>query len=115
MRRLGDGLLASVQDRLQLFALELNEEKFRLVRTFVWISAVVFTGMMAVMFASLTVVYLCWESARLAALGGFTLLYTGALMAMLAGFRRYLARQPSAFADSLSELGHDRTCIRPKS
>lgn len=115
IRRLGDGLLASVQDRLELFSLEFKEEKFRLIRTFVWISAVVFTGMMAITFASLTVVYLFWETARLAALGGLTLLYIGALLAMVIGFRRYLARQPSPFADSLSELRQDRTCILPKS
>ena len=64
-RSLGDGLMASVQDRLELFSVELQEEKFRLIRTFLWISAALFTGMMTVMFASLTVVYLFWESAIL--------------------------------------------------
>lgn len=29
LRSLGDGVLASVQDRMQLFAVELQEEKFR--------------------------------------------------------------------------------------
>ncbi len=75
LRSLGDGLIASVQDRIALFAVELQEEKFRLIQIFVWISAAVFTGMMTVMFASLTLVYLFWETARLALLGGLTLLY----------------------------------------
>ena len=44
-RTLGDGLMASVQDRLELFSLELQEEKFRLIRIFCWISAALFTGM----------------------------------------------------------------------
>jgi len=111
-RALGDGLLATVHDRLKLFSIELHEEKLRLVQTFIWISAAVFTGMMAITFASLTLVYLFWESARLAALGGFTLLYGGALVAIVIGFRRYLANQPKPFAATLQELEEDRACIR---
>ena len=114
VRKLGDGLLALVQDRLALFSVELQEEKFRLVQTFIWISAAVFTGMMAVTFASLTVVYLFWESARLAALGGLTLLYAGALIAIVVAFRRYLARQPKPFSATLQEIAEDRACIRTK-
>jgi len=112
LRTLGDGLLATVQDRLKLVSLEVQEEKLRLVRTFVWISAVVFLGMMAIMFASLTLVYLFWETARLAVLGGLTVLYAGALAVIILAFRRYLARQPSPFAATLQEIGEDRACIR---
>ena len=115
VRKLGDGLLALLQDRLALFSVELQEEKFRLVQTFIWISAAVFTAMMAVTFASLTIVYLFWESARLAALIGLTLLYTGALIAIVVAFRRYLARQPKPFSATLQEIAEDRACIRTKS
>ena len=79
-RVLGDGLLATVQDRLELFLVELQEEKFRLIQIFFWISAAVFTGMMAMMFASLSVVYLFWESARLAVLVGLTFFYMAAVL-----------------------------------
>jgi uncharacterized membrane protein YqjE len=115
LRSLGDGLLASVRDRIELFTVELQEEKFRLIQTFVWISAVVFTGMMAITFASLTLVYLFWESARLAVLGGLTGCYAGALVVIIIAFRRYLARQPSPFAATLHEIREDRECIRTES
>lgn len=115
LRTLGDGLIASVQDRLELLAVELQEEKFRLVQTFLWISAAVFTGMLAIVFASLTVVYLFWDSARLAVLGGLTVLYAAALVGIIIAFRRYLARQPTPFAVTLHELKDDRACIRTKS
>ena len=68
--------------------------------------------MMTITFASLTLVYLFWESARLAVLGGLTTLYAGALVAIIVAFRRYLARQPKPFAATLDELAVDRTCIR---
>jgi uncharacterized membrane protein YqjE len=112
LRSLGDGFLASVQDRLKLLTVELQEEKFRLIQTCVWISAAVFAGMMAITFASLTLVYLFWDSARLAVLGGLTVLYAGALVVIIIAFRRFLARQPSPFAATLHEIGEDRACIR---
>jgi uncharacterized membrane protein YqjE len=111
-RALGDGLLSTVQDRLELFSVELQEEKFRLIQTFIWISAAIFTGMMAIMFASLTLVYLFWESARLTVLGGLTVFYAGALVAIIIAFRRFIARQPRPFTATRQEIGEDRACIR---
>ena len=114
IRTLGDSLVASLQDRLELLSVEVQEEKFRLIQIFLWISAAVFTAMMALAFASLTLVYLFWESARLAVLGGLTLFYAGASVTIVVAFRRFLARQPQPFAATLQELGEDRTCIRTK-
>lgn len=112
LRALADGLLASAQERLELFGVELQEEKFRLIQIIVWISAAIFAGGMAITFASITLVYLFWESARLAVLGTLTLFYSGALVAVIVAFRRYLARQPRPFAASLQEIKNDRACIR---
>jgi len=108
-------MLATVQDRLELFSVELQEEKFRLILTFIWISAAIFTGMMAIAFASLTLVYLFWESARLFVLGGLTLIYALALVIIIVSFRRFIARQPSPFSATRQEIGKDRTCIRNES
>jgi uncharacterized membrane protein YqjE len=107
-----DGILASGAQRLELLSVELQEEKLRLIQIFMWISAVVFAGMMAITFASLVLVYAFWESARLAVLGGLALFYAVTFIAVIISFRRYLARQPQPFAATISELGSDRACIR---
>lgn len=112
LRALGDSLLASLQDRLALFSIELQEEKFHLIQTFIWICTAIFTGMMAVGFASLTLVYCVPAGARPAVLGGLTLFYAGTLVAIILGLRRFLARQPKPFAATLQEIGEDRACIR---
>jgi uncharacterized membrane protein YqjE len=112
LRSLGDGLLASVEDRIELLAAELQEEKYRLIQTVIWICAAAFTGMMAVIFMSLTVVYLFWDSARIFVLGGFAAMYAAALVAVIIAFRRFLARQPSPFEGTLREIREDRACIR---
>ena len=113
-KTLGDSLLGTVQDRLELFSLELQEEKFRLIRIFLWISTAVFTGMMTVAFGSLTIVYLFWESARIAVLGGLTAVYAAVLIWIIVSFRRFLGRQPAPFAATLKEMGEDRECIGTK-
>lgn len=112
LRALCDGLLASGARRLELFSLELQEEKIRLIQVFIWISAVVVSGVMAVTFASLALVYVFWESARLAVLGGLALFYVVACLTVVVAFRRYLKRQPAPFDATLEEFGKDRACIR---
>src|SRR5690348_7668712 len=103
LRTLTDGVFASLQHRMELLSLEVQEEKFRLIQIFIWISAAVFSAMMTLAFASLTLVYLFWESARLMVLGGLTLVYAGALGGIILAFRAFLARQPQPFAATLHE------------
>jgi uncharacterized membrane protein YqjE len=110
-RAFGDSLLASVQGRIELVSIELQEEKFRLIQTYLWISAALFAGTMALTFASLTLVYLFWDSARLAVLVGLTLFYVISAVAIVVAFRRYLARQPRPFAATIEEFKEDRACI----
>lgn len=111
-RALGAGVLSSIEDRVKLFSLELQEEKLRLIQTLVWMSAALFACMLAVTFASLSLVYFFWESARLTVLGGLAVFYIGATIALMLALRRFLARQPKPFAATLQEIGSDRACIR---
>ena len=112
LRSLGDNLLATVHERVELVSIEIQEEKLRLCQTFIWLSAAFFAGAMAMTFASLTLVYLFWDSARLAVLGGLTAFYIGALVVLVLSFRRFLARQPAPFTGTRLELKEDRACIR---
>lgn len=112
LRRLGDGLLAGLQGRVTLFSVELQEEKFRLIQIFVWISATVFTGMMAAVCLSLTLVFSFPSGSRLAVLGSLAVFYSLALVALVVAFRRYLARQPLPFAATIEEIAADRDALR---
>lgn len=112
VRSLAEGLFAAVQDRIALASLEFEEESHRQIRIMAWISALVFTGTMSLSFATFTVVYLFWESARLAVLGALALFYLVAFLGLALAFRRYLARQTRPFDATLQALGADRQCIR---
>ena len=108
-----DSLLETVQTRVRLFGIELQEEKFRLIQLSLWIAASVFCAVMAMTLVSVTVVYLFWESARLEALVGLSGFYVLCLGIILWQFRRYLSRQPKPFDATLGEIQKDRSCIHP--
>jgi uncharacterized membrane protein YqjE len=112
---LGDNLLGALQDRIELVSLELSEEKLRLIRLLIWMSAAVFSAVMALSFVTLTVVYLLWDTARLAALGGFALLYAAALVWIALALRRILSEEPKPFDATIESLTEDRECIRSRS
>jgi uncharacterized membrane protein YqjE len=114
LRGLADGVIQGVRDRLELFAIEFHEEKFRVIQLFIWISAAIFSAILAITFASLTIVYLFWDTARIAVLVGFTLLYGGGFVAILLYCKKVIARQPRPFQSTIAELQQDRTCIRPQ-
>lgn len=114
-RAFGANLLASVHDRIELLSVELQEEKFRLLELFVWISVGVFAGVMAATFVTLTLVYLFWETARIAVLATFALLYSGTAIWVARAIRDALRRQPRPLEATLGELTADQSCLRANS
>ncbi len=114
LRQLGDGLLGMLHERAELLTIELQEEKYRFIQIFIWISAAVFTAVLAVVFVTLTIVYLFWETHRLAVLAGFAGFYLLALGVIIFTFKKYLDRQPRPFSSTLQALEEDRACIQPE-
>lgn len=112
LRGLADGLIGSAHDRFELFTVELHEEKFRLIQSFIWISSIVFLAALAMVFVSFALVVLLWETARMAAIAGLAIAYVAGLIAAVVGFKNHLKRQPRPFSGTLAEFKHDRACIR---
>jgi uncharacterized membrane protein YqjE len=109
-----ESALELAKSRFQLFGVELQEEKYRLVQMVIWLAAAGFSAVMALTFVSITVVYAFWETARLEVLIGLTIFYVGAFAIILWQFRRFLADQPRPFSATLAEFEKDTECIRPK-
>lgn len=114
LQSLGDSLLGTAHDRLRLFSLELQEEKYRLIQILLFTAAAVLAGIMALTFASLTVAFVFWQSARLAVLGGLTAFYLLALLVLVVRFRRFLKNMPRPFEATIAEFKEDRACIPPE-
>lgn len=115
LRGLADGVLGSIEDRFELLSIELHEEKNRLLQLAIWISAIVTLALLAIVFASLALLVVFWETARVPVVVALAVAYAGGLGAAVSGFRRYLARQTKPFAATIAELQIDRSCIRDNS
>jgi len=115
LRRLLDTGLSIGRNRLELLAVELQEEKLRLVQIFILVSAVVAFALMSLTMLSLTLVVLFWESSRLAVLGGLSLFYllaTGAVWRLLS---KRLGRQSAPFSGSIAEMKKDKEWLDSRS
>src|SRR5690606_18833069 len=75
LRDFADGLLGSLHDRVELFSVELQEEKLRFVQTLIWVAAVVATGLLALVFGSLVLLAIFWETARVPVTIALALVY----------------------------------------
>ena len=114
LRRLLDNGLALAQNRVELFAVELREEKCRLVEIMLWAAAVVALAMMTLSVSTILIVLLFWETARIAVLLALSLLYLLATLLVWRGLRTRLNRT-SAFSATLGEIGRDRACLGTES
>ena len=108
--RLMDGGLALAQNRVELFAVELREEKCRLMEAILWASAVVAFGMMTLTLLTLLVVVLFWQEARIAALVILSLLYLLATFLAWRGLHSRLTKA-STFSGTVGEIKKDRECL----
>lgn len=114
LRTFGGSLVATVRDRVELFSVELQEEKYRLILMLIWAGLGVFSAVMTAACLTAMLIYLFWESARLTVLIAFALLYGGVTLAIFLRIRRLWALQPRPLEATLQELAADQECLRPK-
>lgn len=106
----GDAALGALEKRVEAFSRDMQAEKRRCVRLFVWTGVAVFAGVMTLTMGTLAVVYLFWDSARLAVLTGFALAY-GALLAWALVAARAVFMRAKPFQATLAVLREDRATL----
>lgn len=105
--RIGATLVAMLHTRLELAAVEAQEEARRLYGYFAWTMMAVFLGAGAALLAALFVILVFWDSYRLLAVGGMAVLFALAAVVILARVRASFDARPPVFAATLSELRND--------
>lgn len=115
LRRLADSILALVQHRLELFAVELQEEKVRVLDVLVRAAALVVLGLLTLVAGTATLVVALWNTSPVLVLALVTLIYGAGAAALALSIRRRLHAGPKPFAGTLEELRKDRACFGKKS
>jgi uncharacterized membrane protein YqjE len=108
-RQLARRLLTIGENRLELLAVEVQEERERLLRAFLLALAVATFGLLASLTLTAAIV-LCWPGNPVVALLALTGLYAATAL-LLCRRVLHLLRDWHAFAASLDQLRKDRVCL----
>jgi uncharacterized membrane protein YqjE len=112
LRALGATVLGILRTRLELLAVELAEEKNRLLAILLWSLGGLLALAMGILMLSLLVVAAFWDTDhRLTALGVVAALYFLCGLGALLYVRNKVANAPFTFDETLAELERDRQAL----
>jgi uncharacterized membrane protein YqjE len=108
LKRLASTLTSIVSTRLELLAIELQEERLWLTQMSFYALFTIFCFGMALLLLTMFIVVLFWDANRLAVLGGLSILFIflGTLMANI--LRVKANSRPKLFSVSIAEFSRDR-------
>jgi uncharacterized membrane protein YqjE len=115
LRRFVDGTLGLVQRRIELFALELQEEKARALDLLVRAAALIVLALLTLVAGTATVVVALWHTSPVLVLAVVTAAYALGAAGLALGLRRRLRAGPKPFAGTLEEFRKDRECFGKRS
>lgn len=110
--RIGAGLLEMVGTRLELAAVEMEEETQRLLGYFVMAFAALILSGIALVLVALTVIMIFWDTARLQAAIGLIVVFGGAAAIFAFKLKSQLASRPRFMAATVNELNKDVNFVR---
>lgn len=110
--QLGGTLLATAQTRVELLTTELSEDLERGVRILLWGFVALLAGILGALLAGVTLIVFFWDTHRLGASIGVTLVFL--LVAAAAGWiaRERLQEKPRVLDATRTELRRDVAVLR---
>jgi uncharacterized membrane protein YqjE len=112
VRRLGASLLALGRIRLELLAIEVQEEKGRVASLLLWAVLTALLAGFGAVFAALFVTVALWDTHRLAALGVAAALFIGLAVMGALRVHRLITNRSTLFQSSIAELRQDSDALR---
>lgn len=111
VRRLGASLLALGRIRLELLAIEVQEEKDRIASLLLWAVLTALVAGFGAVFLALFVTVALWDTHRLAALGVAAALFVGVAVFGAMRLQRLTATRSTLFQSSIAELRRDSAAL----
>lgn len=115
LRRLAASLIAIGRIRLELLAIEVQEEKERIAQMLVWAVITAFLGCFALVSLALFLTVLLWDSHRLLALGGCSLLFLALAAVGVSRLSSLFGMGSSLLQSSIVELREDSRALKGES
>jgi uncharacterized membrane protein YqjE len=112
--KLADTSLGLLHNRLELFAVDLQEQRVRLMRLLILVTVAIFLANLAAVLVAATIIVLAGESARVYALIGMSLLVVAAVVVAFLAIRKELRSAPPPFQGTLAELQKDREWLNSR-
>lgn len=110
--RIASTLVTMVGTRLELAAVEFQEDARRLLAHLAWVLVAVFLALGACMLAALFVIVIFWDSYRLQAVGGMALLFGAAAALIVLKVRANMNAEAPLLSNTLAELRNDVDYVR---
>jgi uncharacterized membrane protein YqjE len=101
--------LGALENRAELFMVEVEEEEARLIRLVVFGIGGLFLALLTLMLVTGTIIFLVPEPQRVWVALGFAVLYLGGTIAAILALKAQLKRVP--FSESLRQLRKDRELL----
>jgi len=114
LRRGGDSILGLVQTRLELFSIELQEEKLRAIKLLIWLGVALAIGVAGILVVIGALALWFWNLAGYWGLVGLAALTLGAATGIFLWLRDQICHGPRPFDATLSEFRKDREWLHPK-
>ena len=99
------------RNRSELFVVELQEERYRLVELVAFIGAALGLGLTAVLLLTGVIIYLFPADYRIWAALGLAVLYVAGIVLILRKVKQCLVKEP--FTESVNQLKQDWECLTP--
>ncbi|WP_051972029.1 phage holin family protein [Massilia sp. 9096] len=110
--RIAATVVAMVGTRLELAAVEFQEDARRLLGALAWTLLALFLACSALLFVALFVIVLFWDSFRLQAVAGVAIVFGLGAALILMKVRAGMKAQSSLFSNTLAELRSDVAYLR---
>jgi uncharacterized membrane protein YqjE len=112
LRRMATSLLALLQTRVQLVAIELQEEKLRAINLLVWLTVALALGVAGILVSVGILSVFLWQRAGFAGVIGLAVVLLAAAIILLLQLRRRIVQGPDPFATTIQEIGKDLAVLR---
>ena len=108
LRNLATTLVALLQNRLELLATDLEEERIRLLQVLFWAAGALFFFALGVLTITMFVVLLLWDSHRLFGIVVLAAVFLAIGVGLAIGVRNRMHMRSRLFSASLDELAKDK-------